>query len=56
MIYWGGMAVVSVILTWEHRLVKPSDISRVNKAFFDFNAYVSVGYFLTTLGDLVWRR
>lgn len=53
MIYWLGLTVVAVILFWEHRLVKPEDFSRVNRAFFDFNAYVSVGYFLTTLGDVL---
>ncbi|MBI4489637.1 MAG: UbiA family prenyltransferase [Deltaproteobacteria bacterium] len=53
MIYWSGMAAVSLILIWEHHLVKPDDFSRVNRAFFDFNAYVSVGYFLTTLGDVL---
>ena len=52
-IYWAGLAVVSLILIWEHRLVKPKDLSRVNRAFFDFNAYVSVGYFLAILGDLL---
>jgi len=52
-IYWSGLAVISLILFWEHRLVTPNDFSRVNRAFFDFNAYVSVGYFLTTLGDLL---
>ena len=55
MIYWGGMAALSLILIWEHRLVRPDDLSRVNRAFFDFNAYVSVGYFLTTLGDTLWH-
>ena len=54
MIYWGGMAALSLILIREHRLVRPDDLSRVNRAFFDFNAYVSVGYFLTTLGDRLW--
>lgn len=52
-IYWSGLLGVSVILFWEHRLVKPDDLSRVNRAFFDFNAYVSLGYFLTTLADLL---
>ena len=52
-LYWAGMLAVSLILTWEHRLVKPDDLSRINRAFFDFNAYVSVGYFLTTLADLL---
>jgi 4-hydroxybenzoate polyprenyltransferase len=55
-IYWIGLVAVSLILFWEHRLVKPDDFSRVNRAFFDFNAYVSVAYFLTTLGDLLWIR
>lgn len=54
-IYWAGLAVVSTILLWEHRLVKPDDLSRINRAFFDFNAYVSVGYFAITVGDLLWR-
>ena len=36
-----------------HRLVAPDDLSRVNRAFFDFNAYVSVGYFLATVADLL---
>ena len=56
MIYWGGLAIVSLIIFWEHRLVKPDNLSRVNRAFFDFNAYVSVGYFFATLADLFWRR
>jgi len=54
MIYWSGIAAISLILIWEHRLVKPNDFSRVNRAFFDFNAYVSVGYFLMTLGDILF--
>lgn len=55
-IYWAGIAGVSAILIWEHRLVRPDDLSRINRAFFDFNAYVSVGYFLVTLADVFSRR
>jgi 4-hydroxybenzoate polyprenyltransferase len=55
-IYWLGFVIVSIILFWEHRLVTPTDLSRINRAFFDFNAYVSVGYFLTTVGDVVLGR
>jgi len=51
-VYWLGFAAVSAILFWEHRIVKPNDLSRINRAFFDFNAYVSIGYFLATLGDI----
>jgi 4-hydroxybenzoate polyprenyltransferase len=52
-IYWLGFAIVAIILFWEHRVVTPTDLSRINRAFFDFNAYVSIGYFLTTVGDVV---
>ena len=54
-IYWLGLAAVSAILFWEHRIVTPNDLSRINKAFFDFNAYVSIGYFLATAGDIAMR-
>ena len=54
-IYWLGFTAVAAILFWEHRIVTPADLSRVNRAFFDFNAYVSIGYFLVTLGDLWFR-
>lgn len=54
-IYWFGITAVSLILICEHRLVKPNDFSRINRAFFDLNAYVSVGYFLTTLLDVFNR-
>jgi 4-hydroxybenzoate polyprenyltransferase len=52
-IYWLGFLAVSAVLFWEHRLVKPNDLSRLNRAFFDFNAYVSIGYFLAILADLL---
>ena len=52
-IYWIGCLAVSLILMWEHRLVRPNDLTRINRAFFDFNAYVSIGYFLITLADVL---
>ena len=54
-IYWVGFIAVSAILFWEHRIVTPTDLSRINRAFFDFNAYISIAYFLTIVGDLSWR-
>jgi 4-hydroxybenzoate polyprenyltransferase len=53
MVYWLGFTAVGAVLFWEHRIVTANDLSRINRAFFDFNAYVSVGYFLTTLGDVL---
>lgn len=54
-IYWLGLAAVVVILFWEHRIVRPHDLSRINRAFFNFNAYVSIGYFVAIIGDLFMR-
>lgn len=51
-VYWIGIAAVAAILAWEHRLVSPHDLSRVNKAFFDVNAYVSLGYLAATALDV----
>ena len=50
-----GFGIVSTILFWEHRLVTPTDLSRINRAFFDFNAYVSIGYLLTTAADIFFN-
>ncbi len=53
LVYWLGFMAVAAVLVWEHRIVRPSDLSRINKAFFDLNAYVSLGYFLFTLADIL---
>jgi len=52
-IYWLGFLAVALVLLWEHRIVTPNDLSRINRAFFDLNAYVSIGYFFTTLADIL---
>ena len=48
-----GFGAVAIVLFWEHRIVAPNDLSRINRAFFDFNAYMSIVYFVATLADLV---
>ncbi len=53
--YWAGCFCVSIILFWEHRIVRPNDLGKVSRAFFDFNAYVSVGYLVTIIADLNLR-
>ena len=58
-IFFAGVTVVAVVLVIEHRLVRPKDKSsgqtvdfaRIGKAFFDCNAYVSLGFFATTAID-----
>ncbi len=41
-----GVAAIAGLLVYEHHLVKPHDLSRVNAAFFNVNGYVSVLFFL----------
>jgi 4-hydroxybenzoate polyprenyltransferase len=53
-IYWVTIAAVAMLLTYEHALVRPSDLTRVNLAFFNVNAVISLGLFLATSIDLIW--
>lgn len=43
--YWVGWALITGVLTYEHWLVRPDDLSRIDKAFFDLNGYVSLVFF-----------
>jgi 4-hydroxybenzoate polyprenyltransferase len=51
--YFAGTALVGAILAYEHWIVRPSDLSRINKAFFDLNGYISVGFLACVLLDRV---
>jgi len=51
-----GIAVVVALLVYEHSLVRPHDLSRVNAAFFTVNGYVSVLFFLFWAADLYLLR
>ena len=43
---WLGIVVVAVLLTYEHSLVKPDDLSKLDAAFFTMNGYISISFFL----------
>ena len=47
-----GVGAIVVLLIYEHNLVKPADLSRVNAAFFTMNGYVSVLFFLFWAADI----
>jgi 4-hydroxybenzoate polyprenyltransferase len=47
--YWTGLAIVAVLLIYEHSLVKPNDLTKVNVAFFNVNGYISITIFVATL-------
>jgi len=50
-IYYLGLAVVSALIAYEHQLVKPGDLSKLDAAFFNMNGYISVTIFVFTLVD-----
>ena len=50
--YWVGVIVAAGLLTWEHLLVRPDDLSRIDVAFFNINSYISITLFLAILGSL----
>ncbi len=52
--YLAGVALVAVLLFYEHSLVKPHDLSRVNLAFFTLNGMVSLGLMVLTVMDVLW--
>ena len=56
LIFLTGVIVVSALLLYEHSLFRPADLSRVNLAFFNVNAVVSLGLLLVGAADLWWSR
>jgi 4-hydroxybenzoate polyprenyltransferase len=52
-IYGTGVGVVAALLTYEHLLVRPGDLTRVNIAFFNINAIISIGLFVVGAVDLL---
>jgi 4-hydroxybenzoate polyprenyltransferase len=51
-----GVVAVTGLLLYEHRLVRPDDLSRINIAFFQVNAVISIGLLVVGLLDLYARR
>ncbi len=53
LVYNAGIAVIGSLLVYEHSLLHPSDLSRMQKAFFEMNALVSVTFLLSVLGEVL---
>jgi 4-hydroxybenzoate polyprenyltransferase len=49
--YYAGVGIGAGLIAWEHQLVKPGDLSRLNAAFFTANGIVSIVVFLGALVD-----
>jgi 4-hydroxybenzoate polyprenyltransferase len=54
-LWWTGLALTAAVLTYEHRIVRADDLSRVNRAFFTANGFVGIVLFIFALADLVVR-
>ena len=50
-LYWLGVAAVAALLAYEHSLVRPGDLRRLDTAFFTMNGVISVAFFLFVLLD-----
>lgn len=48
-----GVGLVAAILVYEHWIVRPNDLRRLDRAFFDLNGYVSLGYLAAILLDVL---
>jgi 4-hydroxybenzoate polyprenyltransferase len=54
-LWWIGVALTAAAFVYEHAIVSPDDLSRVNRAFFTANGFVAIALFLFALADLIVR-
>ncbi|MFG3125853.1 menaquinone biosynthesis prenyltransferase MqnP [Streptomyces sp. NPDC048208] len=52
---WLGLAIVASAFVYEHRIVRPHDLSRLNRAFFSVNGFIGIALFVCALLDLLVR-
>jgi len=53
-LYWTGVLVVAALLLYEHSLVRPGDLSRLDAAFFTMNGIISLLLFGFVLAGRVY--
>ena len=52
-LYWAGVGVVAALLVYEHSLVRPHDLRRLDAAFFTTNGAISAAFFAFVLADVL---
>jgi 4-hydroxybenzoate polyprenyltransferase len=52
--WWAGWLAIVALLVWEHSLVRPDDLSRLNVAFFNVNGYIAVIALAAVLAGMWW--
>ncbi len=50
---WIGMGIVAVLLLYEHLIVSPKDLSRMNAAFFTMNGVISIVFFVAVAASVL---
>ena len=55
-LYWAGVAAVAGLLAYEHSLVRPGDLRRLDAAFFTMNGVISVAFFAFVLAGVALTR
>ena len=50
-LYWIGVAVVAALLVYEHALVRPGELRRLDAAFFTMNGVISVAFAIFVIAD-----
>jgi len=53
---WIGIAIVAALLAYEHAIVSPTDLTRMNAAFFTMNGVISIVFFVFVATDLLLRH
>ncbi|WP_105972318.1 menaquinone biosynthesis prenyltransferase MqnP [Streptomyces geranii] len=53
--FWLGLVIVAGAFVYEHRIVRPNDLSRLNRAFFSVNGFIGIALFVCALLDLLSR-
>jgi len=53
--FWLGLLIVAAAFVYEHRIVRPHDLSRLNRAFFSTNGFIGISLFVFSLLDLLVR-
>jgi 4-hydroxybenzoate polyprenyltransferase len=51
--YWAGVVIVAALLLYEHSLVEPGDLRRLDAAFFTMNGVISLAFFVFVLADVL---
>ncbi|MFH8748650.1 menaquinone biosynthesis prenyltransferase MqnP [Streptomyces rimosus] len=53
--FWLGLVIVVGAFLYEHTIVRPHDLSRLNRAFFQVNGFIGIALFVCALLDLIVR-